>query len=484
VTSDENSAAQNTADAKIQAHSKQHQRKMSKVIGIVVMLVFVAGCLVAGNYLLTSSDPFDVPMADKDTSVEMTDSEMAALREQFKQALAQYENNTQPSIDEIMLSDYQQERASELSLLKQQSLTAFARGSFLQAKQALEILNKKSNTLISDWSAQIDKHVAAGQEAFNSNQIPQAQLSVNKALALSSSNVAALELQNRLYAYDEVSKLMGDLNIALNENNWPKQVEVITDIIELDPNRTELTNDLEKAQNQYDQQQLSQFLAKADKALEAGQLDKAQDYVEQAKKVKPNSNGAKAISERINEARAKNSLADIKSTIQAAVEQDDWNAVNSLLLVNVKKYPNDSELKAFQAQAQQVLAAKNSLAVFTARPERLADDNIREAASKAVQSSFAASLLSVSLQKQIEQVANAIDQYNNPVEVQVISDGKTYLTVLGVGHVGQHKNKTISLTPGTYVLQAKREGYRNKRLEFTVKANTPVSLTLICDEPI
>jgi hypothetical protein len=150
----------------------------------------------------------------------------------------------------------------------------------------------------------------------------------------------------------------------------------------------------------------------------------------------------------------------------------------------LENYSLDQELSNFQSQAQQVLSAKKSLASFIARPARLADNNIREAATKAIQNAFAPSLLSPSLQQQIGQVASAIDNYSGPVDITIRSDGKTYLTVLGVGHVGEHKEKVISLTPGNYILQAKREGYRNKRLEFVVEANTPLVLQLICDDKI
>jgi hypothetical protein len=92
--------------------------------------------------------------------------------------------------------------------------------------------------------------------------------------------------------------------------------------------------------------------------------------------------------------------------------------------------------------------------------------------------------MSPSLQSQIAQVAKSIDEYSEPVKVTVNSDGKTYVIVIGVGHVGQHKQKEIELMPGEYVLQGRREGYRNKRIPFTVKANTPIELSLICDEKI
>jgi hypothetical protein len=445
----------------------------------VVVVIFI------GKHLLTKEGGVeDSSFVFKQDEVVLSDNELAALREQFKAALTQYEVNIQPSINEIMLSDFEPQRASELTLLKDQGVTAFAQGGFTQAKTLLTSLDEKSKQLIDEWKAQIVKHVENGQAYFDEDQIPQAQLSVNKALALSSTNMQALELQNRIDAHGEVSILMDDLNIAITENNWPKQVEVITGIIELDPERTELQDDLAKAKLSLQQQQLASYLQQADAALIAGQLSRAESFVNKAKTIKSNSKGAQALSARINQVRAQQGLAGTKASLKAAANIDDWEKVNSLSSSTLIRYPNDAEVKQFQTQSKQVLSAKQSLSIFAARPERLSDDNIRAAASNAIQGAFAASMASPSLQKQIEQVANAIDQYNNPVEVNVISDGKTYITVLGVGHVGEHKDKVISLTPGNYVLHGKREGFRNKRLEFIVKANTPISLTLICDERI
>lgn len=476
-------AKNNSADAQIQAHRKQHQQQKTKLFGGAGILVVIAIVALIAYYLVTaSSDVKDKPIAVPD--VQMSESDIAQFREAFKQALTQYEINIQPKIDEISLADFKSTQASELALLKAQAVSLFAQGAFAQAKQTIDSLSKKSNTLIDEWTAQIQMHVYDGQQAFANEEIPQAQLHVNKALALSPSNIPALELQNRIYAFGEASKLVQELKIAVFENNWPKQVEVITGIIEIDPERTELINDLEKAQAQHDMQQLTDYLAQAEAAIKANQLTKAEQLIKQAKAIKIDSRGAQALTKQIAQVRASQSARSALAAITKAATADSWEQVSKQVQTALLKTPNNTQLKRYQEQAQQVMSAKKSLANFIARPQRLADENIRQAASQAVQSSFAASLLSPSLQQQIEQVATSIDQYSSPVEIEINSDGNTYITVLGIGHVGEHKQKVIELTPGNYVLQGKRDGYRSKRLELIVKANTPSSITLICDERI
>ena len=476
---------QNAADAKIQSHRKQHQQKLGKVFGGAAIIVALVVLAFSGNYFLTQKSPEirdDEPLVAEPLALSAADIEQ--FREQFKQALTQYEVNAQPSIDQILLSDWEVDGATELSLLKEQALKAFALGAFKQAQQILNTLNEKSARLIAQWQIQIQQHVDKAQQAFDNGQIPQAQLQVNKALALSPTNRDALQLQNRIFADGEVSKLIDDLKVAVNENNWLKQVEVISDIIELDPERTELEKHLAQAEAQYDQQQLAKYLQQADAALQANQIDQAQALVNKAKQIKPDSKGAQALTQAINQAKAQKGLAGIQSVLAQASEQDNWEAVMSLVSSSLPAHPNDPVLKRYQAQAQQVLSAKKSLALFISRPERLADEKIRSAASDAVQSAFSAFMLSPSLQRQIEQVTSSIDAYSSPVDVKINSDGKTYVIVVGVGHVGAHIEKVISLKPANYVLEGKRDGFRTKRLEFSVNAKSPIELTLICDEAI
>jgi hypothetical protein len=176
----------NIADAKIQAHRKQHQRQKAKLLGGAAIALVIILIAVVGKHLLTGEDDGLLGNSEAVVTNEpvLSDSEIALYREQIKKGIAQYEINVQPSIDEIILANWEPARVGELALLKEQGLTAFAQGAFMQAKSILETLESKSSTLITDWKNEIDKHVANAEAAFTKEQIPQAQLSLNKALAL------------------------------------------------------------------------------------------------------------------------------------------------------------------------------------------------------------------------------------------------------------------------------------------------------------
>lgn len=474
----------NNADAQIQAHRQQHQKHLKKLFGGSGALVAIILLVVVAYQFFTKTDPLSPESSGQQSIAELSSEQIEIYREQFKKALTKYEIEIQPSIDKILLTDWETAKVTELALLKERGLTAFAQGAFLQAKQHFETLYANSSELIAQWQSQTSQHIERAKIAFGNDLIPQAQLNLNKALALMPTNLEALEFQNRIDAYGEVAGLLSDLEVAKIENNLPKQIGLLSDIIELDPQRGELNEDLATVKVSYNQQKLEELLDSAESALLANQLNKAQQLVDAAKIVKPSSKGAQSLNNRIAQARAKQGLTSIKASLEQATKQDDWSEVASIANSALQNYPLDEDLKNYQSQAQQVLSAQKSLASFIARPERLADDNIREAATNAVQKAFTPSLLSPSLQGLIEQTATAIDKYNSPVDITIQSDGKTYIIVLGIGHVGEHKEKVISLTPGNYVLQAKRDGYKNKRLEFLVEANTPLSLQLICDEKI
>jgi hypothetical protein len=474
----------NNADAQIQAHRQQHQKRLKKLFGGSGTIVVIMLVIFAAYQFYSESNSVKPENAETQVISELSSTQIEAYREQFKDALTQYEISVQPNIDLILLTNWETTKVTELALLKERGLTAFAQGAFLQAKRHFETLYTQSNELIAKWELQTSQHIESARTAFSKDQIPQAQLSLNKALALMPTNLEALALQNRIDAYGEVEALLSDLKVAKIENNLPKQIDLLKNIIQLDPHRSELNQDLATVKISYNQQKLAALLEDAEKALLANQLGKAKQLVDAAKIIEPGSKGVQSLNSRIAQATAQQSLTSNKALIDEAVKQDNWEGVAQLSNAALQRFPADAQLKDYQSKAQQILSAKKSLAFFIARPERLADDNIREAATTAIQNAFAPSLMSPSLQQLIEQAANAVDKYKSPVDITIQSDGKTYIIVLGVGHVGEQKEKVISLTPGNYILQGKREGYRNKRLEFTVRGNTPLTLSIICDQKI
>ena len=72
-----------------------------------------------------------------------------------------------------------------------------------------------------------------------------------------------------------------------------------------------------------------------------------------------------------------------------------------------------------------------------------------------------------------------------PIDVQLVSDNLTEVTLLRVSNLGIFQQTSVALKPGLYVAVGKRIGYREVREEFTVGfGQTPTAVTIQCVEPV
>lgn len=473
----------NQADAQIQAHRLAHQQQMKKLFMLVGSALVALLLVIVGYQLLNAPKNLDVE-ENETPVVELSQAQVDAYREAFKKALTQYEVNIQPQLNNIDFVSYDPSTVGELKLLKETVLSAFANGAFSESKANLDKLFADSQTLIDKWNADFEERLDVAENLFKDLKIPQAQLSLNRAEALKPGEPKVIALQARIDAYGEIALLLNDLNVAKVERNLPKQIDLMSDIIALDPKRSGITKDLSAVKEEYSLGQLTSALERAEQAIANNKFEEAEKYIAQAKSIKPSSKGAQILTQKIAQLRTSSSLAQIKTQIQNNVQNDNWTQVQSLSAQALKQHPKDTQLTQYQQQATQVLQANQQIDNFLLRPQRLADANIKRAAQNTMQSSFSAAMRSPALQSKIAELGELLDSYSSPVDVTVQSDANTYIVVVGVGHVGQHESKTISLTPGKYVLEGKRDGYRSKRVNFEVSANTPISVQLVCDEAL
>ncbi len=164
---DDSGSQHSNADVQIQAHRKRHRQQQTKLFGGAGVLAIITLLMVVAYYLFTSESAKQGETTVAQPEVPMSALEISQFREAFKQALTQYEINVQPNIDEIMMSDWQPQKASELALIKNQALTAFAQGAFAQANQTISTLLQRSTALFVNWQKQIEQYINDGQEAFD-----------------------------------------------------------------------------------------------------------------------------------------------------------------------------------------------------------------------------------------------------------------------------------------------------------------------------
>ncbi len=120
-----------------------------------------------------------------------------------------------------------------------------------------------------------------------------------------------------------------------------------------------------------------------------------------------------------------------------------------------------------------------------ANPERFAEDavfqqtldvyytgrNIEDAGSK--------------LLGQLDELEQLLENSQIPVDIALVSDNLTDVTLMRVGNLGNFEQTSVSLKPGRYVAVGRRAGYREVREEFTVGFGlTPSSVVVQCVERV
>ena len=136
-----------------------------------------------------------------------------------------------------------------------------------------------------------------------------------------------------------------------------------------------------------------------------------------------------------------------------------------------------------RAEARAELGSK--LEFHIGNPARLSDAEVLDQASATLARANDIADKGPRLASQIEQLDAFVREYSTPVQVYLLSDGKTEVVVYKVGRLGRFDRHALVLRPGTYTVIGTRRGYRDVRLRLIVQATAPPEPLLVrCEEKI
>jgi hypothetical protein len=106
---------------------------------------------------------------------------------------------------------------------------------------------------------------------------------------------------------------------------------------------------------------------------------------------------------------------------------------------------------------------------MVAEPGKLASDSARRAADTLIASASAIPDPGPRLSGQIGAARRTLAAMRTEMPVQLRSDGKTDVIVFRVGSLGSFAERSLSLLPGDYVAVGRRDGFRDVRVEFSLR---------------
>ena len=148
----------------------------------------------------------------------------------------------------------------------------------------------------------------------------------------------------------------------------------------------------------------------------------------------------------------------------------------------------DSDLQFAQdglARTRQRLGLHHTLNNYIDDPDALSAPEKMQAATGLLLDLSRISPTGPRLEQQKESLARLLKRAATPLDVMLISDSQTEVSVLRVARLGLFQSRELSLRPGVYVVVGSRAGYRDVRLEFRVAPEIEMQPIVVqCEEQI
>lgn len=459
------------------------RRRMQIVIAVLVTICIV-GLVVFGLSVVDFSagnDPKVIIGKQDDSAIKAQDQ----VRTQFIENLTQYENELEPRLKAVSLEIWNRDGLFEITELKKEMMLHFSNGEYDKAQGKYELLSGRSSTLLVEAERIFKENIEKAASFFKEDLYDEAKLHIDKALMIVPQSSEALVLKGEIEKLPAILPLLNQAAVARTENDFQNEYNILQQVVNIAPQRQEISSRLEKLGKLLKQQTFETHISSGFTAVEKGLVQKARDHYQKAKKAAPERKELSLLSGKIS--ILERSLRVQKNIKQAeqAIDRGDWLQARDYLARAVKDDPENTIVVEDLRQADLVVDLQGRLAQHIDNPYRLTNDGVRRNAEVVLLQAEPLSRVSYKVKQQVGQLRELMRKLNRQIPVTVISDNKTRVQVRGVGKIGMVSEKIIQLKPGKYTFEGARDGFKSKLVQTFITYDLEnFSVRIVCDEQI
>ena len=170
----------------------------------------------------------------------------------------------------------------------------------------------------------------------------------------------------------------------------------------------------------------------------------------------------------------------------SALEQDEhWEAVVKTYEEILKVDNTLSFAKEGLERGREMAELHRRLDKFVEEPDRLSSPSVMQKATILVVEITTREDIGPRLAGQRDDLSRLLKRAATPLQVALVSDNLTQVSIYRVGRLGSFLTTEVSLRPGTYVAVGIRPGYRDVRQEFRVAPEIDIEAVVVrCEEQI
>ena len=371
-----------------------------------------------------------------------------------------------------------------IGLHREKALEAHREGDTDSALRLLAEAEREAGALVRDEEARYRLNLQAAGDAYAAGNPADARMHVDEALEQRPDDPEAKALEARIARLPELLAERRKAEDARSARRLREERAALRRILELDPGDAGARERARTVDRELRERTFARTVAEGRRAVEDRALEQAKQALAEARRQAPQHADTRRLRTLVAELERVLSRDRHLAAAERAAEEDDWEAaLRAFEEVRVLD-PADARAVNGSGLAKRMVQTQEAVDSFLSRPERLGSTRVADAARAALSEARTLTALSVRLAAGAEALEHAIEAWQTPVPVRILSDDQTEIGIRGVGTVGRTRERTIELLPGRYVFEGRREGYRSELVETVVQAGPdgPVEVRIVCHE--
>lgn len=312
------------------------------------------------------------------------------------------------------------------------------------------------------------------QEAFEALQQRDADLALEKfdlALAIEADNQMARNGLERASVLPEVISLTHSADALLQQLRLEEARTSAQQAIELDPDDPVAQQQLETIDKAILERDFQQQMSLGYQALSDARYNEAETAFRAAGDLKPQSSAVSEALDQVAANRESSRSAILLQEARSAENSEQWDIAQSRYQQLLEEDPNRVEARIALIKVDARLTLEQDILQHIEAPLSLRDEQIWQSARETLEQARAINDPGPKLREQINLLAEVVRKARTPVRLNIISDGQTQVSILGVSNLGTIKNHPLDLNPGKYVIVGKKSGYQDIRREVILSGD-------------
>ncbi len=368
--------------------------------------------------------------------------------------------------------------------LAQQGDAAYRESRFTDATARYREGETALRTLRDGIPARLDTRLAAGDAAFAAGDQAAALAAFGEAATIEPANTRATTGLERARKLDQLAARLASGKTQESAGQFEEAAASYREALTLDNGWEPARQALAAVEARITGERSAARMSAGYAALAAGRLEDARREFQAAIPL----GGGTAAREGLQQAEfqmAQQRIGTLLRSAEDAERAEDWKRALAQYESALAVDPALGSASIGRDRARTRLALDEALSRLATEPGKLANDTARKAADKLLTSAAAIPEPGPRLAGQIAAARQTLVSMRTELPVQLRSDGKTDVIVFRVGSLGTFTGKELSLMPGDYVAVGRRDGFRDVRVEFSLRPGQATAAVVVqCGQKI